>query len=44
MIYNDKITLLADIPENVEERNDRMKVMFEKIALSYLTYSLKNSE
>jgi hypothetical protein len=38
MIYEGKITLLGRIPERLEERNLKMKNIFEKVALTYLSY------
>lgn len=43
MIYKDKITLLGGIPERIESRNEAMQNLFQKITLTYLSYSLKNS-
>jgi hypothetical protein len=44
MIYQDQITLLGGIPEKIESRNDIMRTMFEKITLTYFSYSIKETQ
>lgn len=44
MIYNDKITKLAEINEIIEKRNEEMRNFFEKIAITYLSFTLKQED